>query len=83
MPKFLLTDFSHIARSNYLSATSVQQPTQSSTRYEIYQESYTSWDECKSSSIDIAFETGARTMCFESYTNSNGQKVYQIQLIYE
>ena len=55
----------------------VQQP-----RYETYQGEYYSWDECKSASINVAFETDARTMCYEAYTNSNGQVVYKIQLIY-
>lgn len=55
----------------------VQQPI-----YETYQGEYYSWDECKSASINVAFETDARTMCYEAYTNSNGQVVYKIQLIY-
>lgn len=62
-----------------------EQPTQSvqsSLRYETYQGSYTSWDECKSASIDVAFQTDARTMCYEAYTDSNGQPVYKIQIIY-
>ena len=43
---------------------------------------FTVWEECKSKSIDVAFETDATTMCFEAYTNSSGQKVYRIQLNY-
>ena len=55
----------------------VQQP-----RYETYSGEYYSWGECKNASINVAFETDARTMCYEAYTNSNGQAVYKIQLIY-
>lgn len=60
----------------------VEQPVQSSPRYETYPGNYTSWDECKSESINVAFETDARTMCYEAYTDSNGQPVYKIQIVY-
>lgn len=59
----------------------VEQITQS-PRYETYQGSYTSWEECKEESINVAFETDARTMCYEEYIDSNGQPVYKIQIVY-
>ena len=57
------------------------------SKYAIYKvngiiQEFTVWEECKSKSLDVAFETDATTMCYEAYTNSSGQKVYRIQLNY-
>ena len=63
------------------------QITDESHRIDYYRENgiikeFTIWEECKSKSVDVAFETDATTMCYEAYTNSSGQKVYRIQLNY-